>query len=112
MKDGAIPVSAERIQRRIRACLFFPPFKAPFWVSSRRDQWRGRCQIAVTSQTHISHEIGQDCQLTMTRFLVFHGGSGSSKDEIKEAVNDGVVKMNVDTDTQASLAFFWYQAKC
>lgn len=35
-----------------------------------------------------------------TRFLVFHGGSGSSKDEIKEAVENGVVKMNVDTDTQ------------
>ncbi|CED85478.1 fructose-bisphosphate aldolase [Phaffia rhodozyma] len=33
-------------------------------------------------------------------FLVFHGGSGSSKEEIKEAVSNGVVKMNVDTDTQ------------
>ena len=33
-------------------------------------------------------------------FLVFHGGSGSTKDEIKTAVNNGVVKMNVDTDTQ------------
>lgn len=33
-------------------------------------------------------------------FLVFHGGSGSSKDEIKTAVGNGVVKMNVDTDTQ------------
>lgn len=31
------------------------------------------------------------------RFLVFHGGSGSSKDEIKTAVNSGVIKMNVDT---------------
>jgi fructose-bisphosphate aldolase class II len=33
-------------------------------------------------------------------FLVFHGGSGSTKDEIKTAVNNGVVKMNIDTDTQ------------
>jgi fructose-bisphosphate aldolase class II len=33
-------------------------------------------------------------------FLVFHGGSGSTKDEIKEAVSNGVVKMNVDTDLQ------------
>ena len=32
--------------------------------------------------------------------MVFHGGSGSSKDEIKTAVQNGVVKMNVDTDTQ------------
>ncbi|KZW02790.1 fructose-bisphosphate aldolase [Exidia glandulosa HHB12029] len=33
-------------------------------------------------------------------FLVFHGGSGSTKEEIKTAVSNGVVKMNVDTDTQ------------
>ncbi|MEO6700724.1 MAG: class II fructose-bisphosphate aldolase [Jatrophihabitantaceae bacterium] len=32
--------------------------------------------------------------------LVFHGGSGSTLDEIREAVSYGVVKMNVDTDTQ------------
>ncbi|MFB4304651.1 class II fructose-bisphosphate aldolase [Actinomadura sp. GTD37] len=32
--------------------------------------------------------------------LVFHGGSGSSLEEIREAVSYGVVKMNIDTDTQ------------
>jgi fructose-bisphosphate aldolase class II len=32
--------------------------------------------------------------------LVFHGGSGSTADEIGAAVDFGVVKMNVDTDTQ------------
>jgi fructose-bisphosphate aldolase class II len=32
--------------------------------------------------------------------LVFHGGSGSSPEEIAEAVSYGVVKMNIDTDTQ------------
>ncbi len=32
--------------------------------------------------------------------LVFHGGSGSSPEEIAEAVSYGVIKMNVDTDTQ------------
>jgi fructose-bisphosphate aldolase class II len=32
--------------------------------------------------------------------LVFHGGSGSTPEEIKEAVSYGVVKMNVDTDIQ------------
>ena len=32
--------------------------------------------------------------------LVFHGGSGSSDEEIATAVANGVVKMNVDTDTQ------------
>src|SRR5262249_8517203 len=32
--------------------------------------------------------------------FVFHGGSGSLKSEIEEALRYGVVKMNVDTDTQ------------
>lgn len=32
--------------------------------------------------------------------LVFHGGSGSSLDEIREAIGYGVVKMNIDTDAQ------------
>ena len=32
--------------------------------------------------------------------LVFHGGSGSSLAEIQETLNYGVVKMNIDTDTQ------------
>ena len=34
--------------------------------------------------------------------LVFHGGSGSLLEEIREALDYGVVKMNVDTDTQYS----------
>jgi fructose-bisphosphate aldolase class II len=32
--------------------------------------------------------------------LVFHGGSGSALEEIHEAISYGVVKMNIDTDTQ------------
>ena len=35
--------------------------------------------------------------------LVFHGGSGSTPEEISAAVDYGVVKMNVDTDTQYAL---------
>jgi fructose-bisphosphate aldolase class II len=39
--------------------------------------------------------------LAASRFdLVFHGGSGSLPQEISDAVDYGVVKMNVDTDTQ------------
>jgi len=37
-------------------------------------------------------------------YFVFHGGSGSSRAEIREAISYGVVKMNIDTDTQWS---FW-----
>jgi fructose-bisphosphate aldolase, class II len=33
-------------------------------------------------------------------YLVFHGGSGSSLDDIRAAIGYGVVKMNVDTDAQ------------
>lgn len=32
--------------------------------------------------------------------LVFHGGSGSTQQEIREAISYGVIKMNIDTDTQ------------
>ncbi len=32
--------------------------------------------------------------------FVFHGGSGSSQEEIREAISYGVIKMNIDTDTQ------------
>jgi fructose-bisphosphate aldolase class II len=35
-----------------------------------------------------------------TALLVFHGGSGSSLEEIHATVDYGVIKMNVDTDTQ------------
>ncbi len=36
--------------------------------------------------------------------FVFHGGSGSSKEEIREAISYGAVKMNIDTDLQWA---FW-----
>ncbi len=37
---------------------------------------------------------------TARHYLVFHGGSGSSSEEIQETLGYGVVKMNIDTDTQ------------
>ena len=36
--------------------------------------------------------------------FVFHGGSGSSREEIREAITYGAVKMNIDTDLQWA---FW-----
>jgi fructose-bisphosphate aldolase class II len=42
------------------------------------------------------HKISEDHPVT----FVFHGGSGSTPAEIKEAIGYGVVKMNIDTDTQ------------
>ncbi len=39
-------------------------------------------------------------KLDKPTFLVMHGGSGSTAQEIGTAVSNGVVKMNIDTDTQ------------
>ena len=59
-------------------------------------------------QVKLKPSILRDCQDAVVkaygetaRFaLVFHGGSGSTVAEIREAVDYGVVKMNIDTDTQ------------
>jgi fructose-bisphosphate aldolase class II len=47
-------------------------------------------------QEHASKILG----FTKPFQLVFHGGSGSEKKDIEDALSYGVVKMNVDTDTQ------------
>merc|ERR1712176_916617 len=43
---------------------------------------------------------GEQTGIAMPLFFVFHGGSGSEKSDIEKALSNGVVKMNVDTDTQ------------
>jgi fructose-bisphosphate aldolase class II len=48
----------------------------------------------------IQDEVGKKVGTEKPFDLVFHGGSGSELEEIREAVSYGVVKMNVDTDTQ------------
>lgn len=52
----------------------------------------GHCQAYVKEQHGLSSD--KPC------FFVFHGGSGSEQKDIAEAVKNGVVKMNIDTDTQ------------
>jgi fructose-bisphosphate aldolase class II len=49
-------------------------------------------------QEHIQKQLG--CTNSKPTFLVMHGGSGSTQEEIQTAVKNGVIKMNVDTDTQ------------
>mmetsp|Transcript_603 Transcript_603/g.1225 ORF Transcript_603/g.1225 Transcript_603/m.1225 type:complete len:398 (+) Transcript_603:75-1268(+) len=49
-------------------------------------------------QEYAKEKLGTDSPKPI--FLVMHGGSGSTDEEIKTAVEAGVVKMNVDTDTQ------------
>ncbi|GAA4376266.1 class II fructose-bisphosphate aldolase [Paeniglutamicibacter cryotolerans] len=48
----------------------------------------------------IQATIGAETGLDKPFSLVFHGGSGSSAEDIAAAVAHGVVKMNIDTDTQ------------
>ncbi|MGH8775408.1 MAG: class II fructose-bisphosphate aldolase [Jiangellaceae bacterium] len=55
-----------------------------------------RPEILNEIQTAVGDKVGVDKPFD----LVFHGGSGSSLEEIRAALDYGVVKMNVDTDTQ------------
>ena len=57
---------------------------------------RLRPEILAQLQEAVGDHVGKDKPFD----LVFHGGSGSSLDEIRAAVGHGVVKMNIDTDTQ------------
>jgi fructose-bisphosphate aldolase class II len=55
-----------------------------------------RPEVLQTAQQVVGEKYGKDSPFD----LVFHGGSGSLPEEISAAVDYGVVKMNVDTDTQ------------
>ncbi|EQC46130.1 class II fructose-bisphosphate aldolase [Bacteriovorax sp. Seq25_V] len=55
-----------------------------------------RPEILKKGQEAVAKEIGGGYQ----HLLVFHGGSGSELSEIHETLNYGVIKMNIDTDTQ------------
>jgi len=58
-----------------------------------------RPEILKRGQDVVTEELGLDAG-SKPFDLVFHGGSGSTMDEIREALDYGVVKMNIDTDTQ------------
>jgi fructose-bisphosphate aldolase, class II len=60
---------------------------------------RLRPEILKDAQAAVCEKHGLDAG-TKPFDLVFHGGSGSTAEEIAAAVDYGVVKMNVDTDTQ------------
>ncbi|MFV0337827.1 MAG: class II fructose-bisphosphate aldolase [Chthoniobacterales bacterium] len=67
-------------------------------------------KILKNSQDYIEKNLGVGSKPVN---FVFHGGSGSSREEIREAIGYGAVKMNLDTDLQWA---FWdgirvYEAK-
>jgi len=58
-----------------------------------------RPDILKQGQDAVVQQYGEDARF----WLVFHGGSGSSQEEIHETLEYGVIKMNVDTDCQ-----YWF----
>ena len=63
-------------------------------------------KILKNAQAYVKDKTGSESDKPV--YFVFHGGSGSSREEIREAVGYGVIKMNIDTDTQWS---FWEGVK-
>ena len=55
-----------------------------------------RPELLGDIQAEVGAKVGKDKPFD----LVFHGGSGSTAEEIAIAVSHGVIKMNIDTDTQ------------
>ena len=55
-----------------------------------------RPEVLKDIQDEVGSKIGKERPFD----LVFHGGSGSTLEEIRAAVDYGVIKMNIDTDTQ------------
>lgn len=60
-----------------------------------------RPQILDNSQKYIQEKFQTGDKPVS---FVFHGGSGSSQEDIRESIEYGVIKMNIDTDTQWA---FW-----
>jgi fructose-bisphosphate aldolase class II len=58
-------------------------------------------QILLNSQVYIEKELGTGPKPV---YFVFHGGSGSPQNQIREALGYGAIKMNIDTDLQWA---FW-----
>ena len=54
-------------------------------------------KILDNSQKHVQEKFNTEEKPIN---FVFHGGSGSSFDEIREAISYGAIKMNIDTDLQ------------
>jgi fructose-bisphosphate aldolase class II len=82
-----------------------PPADSPYLLAATFGNVHGvykpgnvklRPEILKDIQAQVGAKLGKDNPFD----LVFHGGSGSSAQEIADAVSYGVIKMNIDTDTQ------------
>jgi fructose-bisphosphate aldolase class II len=81
------------------------PIGAPYLLAATFGNVHG---VYAPGHVHLRPSILKECQEAVIKqygeqsrfFLVFHGGSGSSAQDIGDAIDYGVVKMNIDTDTQ------------
>ena len=82
-----------------------PPSDPPYLLAATFGNVHG---VYKPGHVQLKPSILRDCQDAVTKslgaesrfFFVFHGGSGSELRDIHEALDYGVVKMNVDTDMQ------------
>jgi fructose-bisphosphate aldolase class II len=82
-----------------------PPSDAPYLLAATFGNVHG---VYKPGHVQLKPSILRDCQEAVVKalgpqarfFFVFHGGSGSELRDIHEALDYGVVKMNVDTDMQ------------
>jgi fructose-bisphosphate aldolase, class II len=67
-------------------------------------------KILDRAQKYITEKLGDKAPADKKPVLfVFHGGSGSDVTDIREAIGYGVIKMNIDTDTQVRLFLRFFQ---
>ena len=117
IETGAVGGEEDDVVGDHAAKLYTTPEDTPE-VARRLNPIGGRYLLAATfGNVHGVHKPGhaklrpkvlKECQDAVVKtygeaarfYLVFHGGSGSALSEIHEALDYGVVKMNVDTDMQ------------
>jgi fructose-bisphosphate aldolase class II len=118
IEAGVVGGEEDGIQAEASARLYTTP-EETLEVARRLNALKGaRYLLAATfgnvhgvykpGQVKLKPAILRDCQEAVVKqygeearfYLVFHGGSGSELADIHEAIDYGVVKMNVDTDTQ------------
>jgi fructose-bisphosphate aldolase class II len=117
IETGVVGGEEDGVKASASAKLYTTP-EDTLEVARRLNPVGGRYLLAATfgnvhgvykpGHVKLKPTILKDCQDAVTQkygeagrfYLVFHGGSGSSPQEIHEALDYGVVKMNVDTDMQ------------
>jgi fructose-bisphosphate aldolase class II len=117
IETGAVGGEEDDVMGEHSAKLYTSP-EDTLEVARRLNPIGGRYLLAATfgnvhgvykpGHVKLRPKVLQECQEAVVKkygekarfYLVFHGGSGSTQEEIYESLDYGVVKMNVDTDMQ------------